>query len=65
MEALMGITVKLIQKSAYKKGVGGAHDTERWPADCRAFGFLAKIQGAKSFDELLEVSRAFYNSYYA
>ena len=54
----MDITVKLIQKIAYKKGAGGAHDEERWPAGCRAFDFQTKIQGARSFDKLLEVSRA-------
>jgi hypothetical protein len=65
IESLMDITMKLMQKSAYKKGAGGAHDEKRWPADCRAFDFLTKIQGARSFDKLLEVSRAFHNYYCA
>ena len=61
----MDITVRLMQKTAYKKGAGGAHDEERWPASCRAFDFQTKIQGARSFDELLEVSRAFQEICYA
>lgn len=43
MVALMSITMKLMQKSAYENGVGGAHDMERWPANCKAVDFLAKI----------------------
>ncbi|OBT50792.1 hypothetical protein VE04_09037 [Pseudogymnoascus sp. 24MN13] len=54
MVSLMSITMKLMQKSAYENGAGGAHDLERWPADCKAVDFLAKIQVARSFDELLD-----------
>jgi hypothetical protein len=39
MEALIDITVKLMQKIVYRKGAGGAHDEERWPVGCRAFDF--------------------------
>ncbi|KFY69053.1 hypothetical protein V496_00564 [Pseudogymnoascus sp. VKM F-4515 (FW-2607)] len=56
MVSLMSITMKLMQKSAYENGAGGAHDLERWPADCKAVDFLAKIQVARSFDELLDLS---------
>ncbi|ELR10606.1 hypothetical protein GMDG_04878 [Pseudogymnoascus destructans 20631-21] len=54
MVSLMNIATKLMQKSAYEDGAGGAHDMERWPADCKAVDFLAKIQVARSFDELLD-----------
>ncbi|KFX95975.1 hypothetical protein V490_03611 [Pseudogymnoascus sp. VKM F-3557] len=54
MVSLMSISMKLMQKSAYENGAGGAHDMERWPADCKAVDFLAKIQVARSFDELLD-----------
>ncbi|KFY78643.1 hypothetical protein V499_02246 [Pseudogymnoascus sp. VKM F-103] len=56
MVSLMNITMKLMQKSAYENGAGGAHDMERWPADCKAVDFLAKVQVARSFDELLDLS---------
>lgn len=61
----MSITMKLMQKSAYENGAGGAYDIERWPADCKAVEFLAKIQVARSFDELLDVSRSLHKSCYA
>ncbi|ELR03476.1 hypothetical protein GMDG_06206 [Pseudogymnoascus destructans 20631-21] len=54
MVSLLSITMKLMQKSAYKNGASSAHDMERWPADCKAVDFLAKIQVARSFDELLD-----------
>jgi hypothetical protein len=62
--SLISITMKLMQKSAYENGAGGAHDMERWPADCKAVDFLAKIQVARSFDELLDVSKSFSKSSY-
>ncbi|KFY97779.1 hypothetical protein V500_01918 [Pseudogymnoascus sp. VKM F-4518 (FW-2643)] len=58
MVSLMSITMKLMQKSAFENGAGGAHDMERWPADCKAVDFLAKVQVARSFDELIR----FYSS---
>ncbi|KFZ20230.1 hypothetical protein V501_00264 [Pseudogymnoascus sp. VKM F-4519 (FW-2642)] len=54
MVSLMNIATKLMQKSAYENGAGGAHDMERWPADSKAVDFLAKVQVARSFDELLD-----------
>jgi environmental stress-induced protein Ves len=63
--SLMSITMKLIQKSAYENGAGSAHDIEQWPADYKAVDFLAKIQVARSFDELLDVSKPHYKLCYA
>jgi hypothetical protein len=60
MEALMQIMMKLMQKRAMDNGASGAHDMKRWPADCKAVGFLAKIQVARSYDELLDVSSPLY-----
>ncbi len=57
--------MKLMQKSAYKNGAGGAHDMERWPADYKAVDFLAKVQVARSFDELVNVSKSHYKLCYA
>lgn len=45
----MVITMKLMQKSAYENVAGWAYDMEQW----QLFYFLAKIQAARSFDELL------------
>ena len=64
MEALMNITMKLMQKSAHNNGAGGVHDIGRWPADCKAVDFLAKIQVARSFDELLDVSKSLHKLCY-
>jgi hypothetical protein len=43
MEALMRITMKLMQKNAKENGASGADDMERWPVDCKAVDFLATI----------------------
>lgn len=64
MVSLMNIATKLMQKSAYENGAGGAHDMERWPADSKAVDFLAKVQVARSFDELLDVSKSDYKLCY-
>jgi hypothetical protein len=53
----MRIAMKLMQKSTGVNGVGAAYDEIRWPTGCNAVDFLAKIQVARSFDELLDVSR--------
>jgi hypothetical protein len=65
MKAPMQITMKLMQNRAKDNGANGAHDITRWPVHCKAVDFLAKIQVARSYDELLDVSSPLHRLCYA
>ena len=54
--ALNIVTMKLMQKYIKNEGIIDVNDTNRWPIDSHAVGFLFVIISAISISELLKVS---------